>query len=156
MGRKSGSARRWFRCICARARSTEELLPWLYPKGISTGDFSEALCVLVGHAAQGLSSSTISREKMRWCEEHQAWSRRDLEDKRYVCIWADGVCFTPRMDSDRRCMLAVIGVDEHGEKDMLAIEDGFRGNADSWRDLLERLKSRGAGVLDGGAARCLP
>jgi len=60
------------------------------------------------------------------------------------------------MDSDRRCMLAVIGVDEHGEKDMLAIEDGFRGNADSWRDLLERLKSRGAGVLDGGAARCLP
>jgi transposase-like protein len=88
-----------------KAKSVEELLPWLYLKGISTGDFSEALAALPGPDAEGLSSSTITRLKAAWWSEYEAWRKRDLKGKRYVCIWADGVCFTPRLDGDRQCML---------------------------------------------------
>lgn len=126
-----------------KAKSVEELLPWLYLKGISTGDFGEALAALLGPDAEGLSSSTITRLKATWWEEYEAWRKRDLADKRYVYIWADGVYFTPRLDGDRQCMLVIIGADEYGEKDVLTIMDGFRENADSWRDLLRRLKKRG-------------
>ena len=126
-----------------KAKSVEELLPWLYLKGISTGDFSEALAALLGPDAEGLSSSTITRLKATWWEEYEVWRKRDLKGKRYVYIWADGVYFTPRMDGDRQCMLVIIGADEYGEKDVLAIMDGFRENADSWRDLLKGLKKRG-------------
>ncbi len=129
MGRRSGSAHRGFH----RGEVSGRTAVLAVLKGISTGDFSEALSALVGPVARGLSSSTISREKATWCEEHQAWSKRDLEGKRYVYIGADGAYFTPCMDNDRRCMLVVIGVDEHGEKDVLAIEDGFWENTDSWR-----------------------
>jgi len=129
-----------------KAKSVEELLPWLYLKGISTGDFSEALAALLGSGAEGLSSSTITRLKTTWREEYEAWRKRDLTGKRYVYIWADGVYFTPRLDGDRQCMLVIIGADEYGEKDVLAIMDGFRENADSWRDLLKGLKKRGLTV----------
>lgn len=126
-----------------KAKSVEELLPWLYLKGISTGDFSEALAALLGPDAEGLSASTITRLKAAWWDEFQTWSKRDLSGKRYVYIWADGVCFTPRLDGDRQCMLVIIGTDAYGEKDVLGIMDGFRENADSWRDLLRGLKKRG-------------
>ena len=126
-----------------KAKSVEELLPWLYLKGISTGDFSEALAALLGPEAEGLSASTISRLKKTWWDEFQVWSKRDLSTRRYVYFWADGVYFTPRPDGDRQCILVIIGADEYGEKDVLAIRDGFRENADSWRDLLRSLKKRG-------------
>ena len=129
-----------------KAKSVEELLPWLYLKGISTGDFSEALAALLGPDAEGLSSSTITRLKAAWWDEYEIWRKRDLTGKRYVYIWADGVYFTPRLDGDRQCMLVIIGADEYGEKDVLAIADGFRENADSWRDLLKGLKKRGLTV----------
>ena len=126
-----------------KSKSVEELLPWLYLKGISTGDFSEALAALLGPDAEGLSASTITRLKATWWEEYQAWRKRDLTGKRYVYIWADGVYFNPRLDDDRQCMLVIIGADEYGDKDVLGIMDGFRENADSWRDLLRGLKKRG-------------
>ena len=126
-----------------KAKSVEELLPWLYLKGISTGDFSEALAALLGPDAEGLSASTITRLKASWWEEYETWRKRDLSGKRYVYIWADGVYFTPRLDGDRQCMLVIIGADAYGEKDALAIMDGFRENADSWRDLLRSLRKRG-------------
>jgi putative transposase len=126
-----------------KAKSVEDLLPWLYLKGIPAGDFSEALAALLGPDAEGLSSSTITRLKAVWWEEYETWRKRDLKTRRYVYIWADGVYFTPRLDGDRQCMLVIIGADEYGEKDVLGIADGFRENADSWRDLLEGLKKRG-------------
>jgi transposase-like protein len=118
----------------------------LYLKSISTGDFSEALAALLGPDAEGLSSSTITRLKATWWEDYEAWRKRDLRGKRDVYIWADGVSFAPRLDGDRQYMLVIIGADEYGEKDVLAIRDGFRGNADSWRDLLKGLKKRGLTV----------
>ena len=126
-----------------KAKSVEELLPWLYLKGISTGDFSEALAALLGPDAEGLSASTITRLKASWWEEYETWRKRDLSGKRYVYIWADGVYFTPRLDGDRQCMLVIIGAYAYGEKDVLAIMDGFRENADSWWDLLRSLRKRG-------------
>lgn len=126
-----------------KSRSVEELLPVLYLKGISTGDFSEALETLLGPDAGGLSASTVSRLKARWQEEYEAWRGRDLSGRNFVYIWADGVYFSPRLDGDRQCMLVVIGADEHGEKEVLAIMDGFRESADSWSDLLRDLKERG-------------
>ncbi len=126
-----------------KSKSVEEVLPWLYLKGISTGDFSEALAALVGPDAEGLSSSTITRLKADWWAEYEAWRKRDLTDRRYVYFWADGVYFTPRLDDDRQCLLVIIGADEYGDKDILAIMDGFRENADSWRELLRSLKKRG-------------
>ena len=92
-----------------KSKSVEELLPWLYLKGISTGDFSEALAALLGPDAEGLSASTITRLKATWWEEYQIWRKRDLTAKRYVYIWADGVYFSPRLDDDRQCMLVIIG-----------------------------------------------
>ena len=90
-----------------KAKSVEDLLPWLYLKGISTGDFSEALAAPPGPDTEGLSSSTITRLKAVWWDEYEAWRQRDLKGKRYVYIWADGVYFTPRLDGDRQCMLMI-------------------------------------------------
>lgn len=126
-----------------KAKSVEELLPWLYLKGISTGDFGEALAALLGPDAEGLSASTITRLKASWWEEYETWRKRDLTGKRYVYIWADGVYFNPRLDDDRQCMLVIIGADEYGDKEVLGIMDGFRENADSWKELLRSLKKRG-------------
>jgi putative transposase len=126
-----------------RAKSIEELLPWLYLKGLSTGDFSEALAALLGPGAPGLSATTITRLKADWWDDYEHWSKRDLSARRYVYLWADGVYFTPRMDEDRQCMLVIIGADEWGNKDVLGLIDGFRESTQSWRELLLDLKRRG-------------
>ena len=126
-----------------KTRSVEEVLPWLYLKGISTGDFQEALQALLGSDAKGLSASTISRCKQIWEEEHETWSRRCLEQKRYVYIWADGVYFNIRSDDARQCILVIIGVTEHGRKEFIAIEDGYRESEQSWSELLLRIKAQG-------------
>ncbi|TXK94511.1 IS256 family transposase, partial [Methylococcaceae bacterium CS5] len=98
-----------------RTESIEELLPVLYLKGISTGDFSEALTSLLGANAKGLSAGTISRLKQQWEEEHKSWSKRDLERKKYVYIWADGVYFNIRSEEAKQCILVIIGVNDHGK-----------------------------------------
>jgi transposase-like protein len=125
-----------------RARSIEELIPWLYLKGISTGDYQEALAALLGDQAKGLSANTVSRLKKQWEDEHTEWRQRDLSDRRYVYWWADGVYSNVRMD-DRLCLLVIIGVTEQGRKELVAVEDGFRESADSWKTLLTGLRERG-------------
>ena len=124
----------------------EKLIPWLYLKGVSTGDFSDALAALVGPDAPGLSSATISRLKTAWQKELDQWQRRDLTDKRYVYFWADGIYCNVRMD-DKQCLLVIIGATEDGRKELVAIEGGFRESELSWKQLLLDLKRRG---LDNG------
>lgn len=126
-----------------RTGSIEELLPVLYLKGISTGDFSEGLKSLLGENAKGLSAGTISRLKKQWQEEHKRWSKRDLSLKKYVYIWADGVYFNIRSEETKQCILVVIGVNEHGKKELIAIEDGYRESTQSWTELLEDIRHRG-------------
>jgi putative transposase len=123
-----------------RARNVEELLPWLYLKGVSTGQFAEALAALLGPDAPGLSAATVRRLTEAWQEEHARWQRRDLSARRYVYLWADGVYFTPRLDHEWQCLLVLIGADVSGRKELLAVEDGFRESTQSWRELLLRLR----------------
>jgi putative transposase len=123
-----------------RTRNVEELLPWLYLKGVSTGQFEEALTALLGPDAPGLSASTVRRLVASWQQDHERWQRRDLSARRYVYVWADGVYFTPRLEHDRQCILVLIGADADGRKELLAIEDGFRESTQSWRELLLRLR----------------
>lgn len=125
-----------------KARDVESVLPWLYLKGVSTGDFQEALLALLGDA-DGLSPSVISRLKNKWYSEYEAWSRRDLSHKRYVYFWADGVYFNVRMENDRHCMLVIIGATEDGQKEILAIADGYRESTESWQEMLRDIKMRG-------------
>ncbi len=125
-----------------RAESIGELLPWLYLKGVSTGDFQEALASLLGKDAQGLSPNTITRLKAEWIEEHRNWSRRDFSKKRYVYWWADGIYSNVRM-GDKLCLLVIVGVTETGVKELVAVEDGYRESSDSWYGLLSSLRSRG-------------
>jgi putative transposase len=131
-----------------RTKNVEELLPWLYLKGISTGQFEEALAALLGTDAPGLSPTTVRRLTAAWQDEHDRWRQRDLSARRYVYLWADGVYFTPRLDHDRQCILVLIGADAQGRKELLAIEDGFRESAQSWRELLLRLRDQNGLVLD--------
>ncbi len=126
-----------------RTKSVETVLPWLYLKGISTGDFSEALAALLGENAKGLSSGTISRLKQVWIQEYDDWRTRDLSKERYVYIWADGIYFNVRSDDARHCILVIIGVTEGGHKEFLAIEDGYRESEESWTEVLLDLKARG-------------
>jgi transposase-like protein len=131
-----------------RTRNIEELLPWLYLKGVSTGQFEEALAALLGTDAPGLSAATVRRLTEAWQEEHERWQGRDLSSRRYVYLWADGVYFTPRLEHERQCMLVLIGADEQGRKELLAIEDGYRESAQSWRELLLRLRDENGLKLD--------
>jgi putative transposase len=131
-----------------RARNVEELLPWLYLKGISTGQFEEALTALLGPDAPGLSPATIRRLVGAWQAEHRRWQGRDLSAERYVYVWADGVYFTPRLEHDRQCVLVLIGADASGKKELLAIEDGFRESEQSWYELLVRLRDDNGLVID--------
>jgi putative transposase len=131
-----------------RTRNIEELLPWLYLKGVSTGQFNEALTALLGTGAPGLSAATVRRLTESWQEEHERWQKRDLSARRYVYLWADGVYFTPRLEHERQCMLVLIGADASGRKELLAIEDGFRESAQSWRELLLRLRDENGLKLD--------
>jgi transposase-like protein len=125
-----------------KTKSMEELIPWLYLKGISTGDFSEALAALVGKDAPGLSAPTISRLKTIWQEDLKQWQKRDLSNKRYVYIWADGIYCNVRME-ERQCLLVIIGATKEGKKELLALESGFRESELSWTELLLDLKHRG-------------
>ena len=126
-----------------RTRSIEELLPWLYLKGLSTGDFSEALAALLGKDARGLSAATISRLKEVWKGEYEHWTRRDLSGKNFVYLWVDGVHFGVRLEDASQCILVIIGATADGKKELLAMLDGYRESAESWKELLLDLKQRG-------------
>jgi len=130
-----------------KTRSIEELLPWLYLKGISTGDFNEALSALVGPECPGLSASTVTRLLEGWQAEYHEWSKRSLQDKHYVYLWVDGVHFNIRLEEDRQCILVLMGATDDGRKELIAIADGYRESEQSWLDLLLEVKSRGL-VID--------
>jgi len=126
-----------------RSPRLEEALPVLYLRGLSTGDFTEALPVLLGPEAAGLSASSINRLTKVWQEEYQIWRKRSLSDEDYVYIWADGVYFQVRLDEDRVACLVIIGVLADGRKQVIAIEDGYRESKESWASLLRDLRERG-------------
>jgi len=126
-----------------KARRIEAALPWLYLKGISTGKMREALEVLVGSEARGLSPSVISRLKREWEGEYEDWRKRDLSKERWVYLWVDGIYSGLRSEHQKLCVLVVIGVNERGEKHFLAIEDGVRESTQSWREVLLGMKERG-------------
>lgn len=126
-----------------RTKSIEELLPWLYLKGISTGDFSEALAALLGKNAPGLSATTISRLKEVWSDELKQWQQRSLKGKEYVYFWVDGVHFGARLEDASQCMLVIIGATKTGVKELVAVVDGYRESEQSWLEVLNDLKRRG-------------
>jgi len=126
-----------------RSVSVERLLPLLYLKGISTGDFQEALSPLFGEKAKNLSPGVISRLKADWENDYKAWSHRDLSSKNYVYWWADGIYLNARMEDASSCVLVIMGVTDNGTKELIAIEDGLRESKESWRNLLLSIKSRG-------------
>jgi transposase-like protein len=129
-----------------RTKSLEDLIPWLYLKGVSTGEFGEALQALVGADAKGLSATTITRLKGIWQHEFEEWSKRSLKGRRYVYMWADGIYFNVRLESPeskKQCILVLIGATEGGTKELVAIQDGFKESTESWREVLLDLKQRG-------------
>src|SRR4029079_1162524 len=129
-----------------RSRSLEVLIPILYLKGISTGDFEEALAALVGKDAPGLSASTIARLKEVWLAEHEHWRKRDLSAKRYVYVWADGIYLQARLEDAKQCILVIIGATPEGKKELLGFTDGARESAQDWRELLLDVQNRGLAV----------
>ena len=129
-----------------RSKSLEVLIPILYLKGVSTGDFEEALLALLGKDAGGLSASTIGRLKDAWSDEHARWSKRDLSAKRYVYFWADGIHVQARLEDDAQCLLVIIGATPEGKKELVGLIDGVRESTQSWRELLLDLKRRGLAV----------
>ncbi len=133
-----------------KTKSVEELIPWLYLKGVSTGGFTEALQALLGPDAPGLSATTITRLKTGWESEYQQWNRRSLEGKHYVYVWADGVYFNVRLESEgnhRQCILVLMGATANGKKELIAIIDGYRESEQSWKELLLDVRRRGL-VID--------
>jgi transposase-like protein len=126
-----------------RSKSLEVLIPILYLKGISTGDFEEALVALLGKDAGGLSASTVGRLKEAWSEEHRRWSKRDLSAKRYVYFWVDGIHVQARLEDDAQCLLVIIGATPEGKKELVGLTDGVRESTRSWKELLLDLKRRG-------------
>ena len=139
-----------------RTPSIDALIPALYLKGVSTAQFPEALRAILGEGVSGLSPANIVRLKALWDDEYQRWCRRDLTDKHYVYIWADGLYFNVRLAADRPCLLVVIGATRDGRKELVAIEDGQRESNLSWQALLQEVKARGltqapaVAVGDGG------
>ena len=130
---------RWAR----RSKSLDALLPVLYLRGISTGDFREALAALLGKDAPNLSPSVISRLTAEWKSEYDRWQERDLAARRYVYIWADGVYLQARMEDNAECMLVLIGATPEGKKELVGFQVGVRESAQSWRELLVEVKRRG-------------
>ena len=126
-----------------RSKSLEVLIPILYLKGVSTGDFEEALAALLGKDAGGLSASTVARLKEAWSEEHGRWSRRDLSSKRYIYFWVDGIHVQARLEDATQCLLVIIGATPEGKKELVGLIDGVRESAQSWKELLLDLKRRG-------------
>jgi len=129
-----------------RSKSLEVLIPILYLKGISTGDFADALIALLGRDAGGLSASTIGRLKEAWSEEHARWSKRDLSAKRYIYFWVDGIHVQARLEDTAQCLLIIIGATPEGRKELVGLTDGVRESAQSWRELLLDLKRRGLSI----------
>ena len=126
-----------------KTASLEAAIPWLYLKGVSTGEMAGALEVLVGSEAKGLSASTVARLKQTWAEDYKAWCNTRLEKDRWVYLWADGIYSGLRAEDAKLCALVIIGVNERGQKRFLAIEDGIRESSQSWREVLLKLKDRG-------------
>src|SRR5262245_23174227 len=126
-----------------KTKSVEELIPWLYLKGVSSGDFSEALAALLGRDAPGLSATTVTRLKAIWQQDFETWNKRSLAGKHYVYVWADGVYFNIRLEDERQCILVLLGATADGRKELIAIADGFRESEVSWRDLLRDCQERG-------------
>lgn len=132
-----------------KSRAIEELIPWLYLKGISTGDFSEALQSLIGPNASGFSANVIVRLKEQWSQEYDTWSRRDLAGKHYVYLWADGIYANVRLEDEansRQCLLVLMGATAEGVKELIAVIDGYRESKQSWMELLLDLKHRGLSI----------
>ena len=133
-----------------RTKAMEELIPWLYLKGVSTGQFQEALQALVGIDAAGLSPSTITRLTVAWREDYKAWSRRSLEGKQYVYVWADGVHCNIRLEdaeNQRQCMLVLMGATPQGKKELISVVEGYRESTESWLEVLRDCRQRGL-VID--------
>jgi transposase-like protein len=127
-----------------KSKSIEELIPWLYLKGISTGGFSDALAALVGTSTPGFSAGVIARLKESWEAEYKRWNSRDLTGKNYVYIWVDGVHCNVRLgEQDRQCFLVILGATADGDKELIAVADGFRESEQSWKELLLDIRSRG-------------
>jgi putative transposase len=126
-----------------RTTSLDALLPILYLRGISTGDFQEALAALLGKDAPNLSPAVISRLTTEWQADYHAWQKRDLSARRYVYVWADGVYLQARMEANAECMLVLIGATPEGKKELVGFQTGVRESAQSWRELLVDLKRRG-------------
>lgn len=129
-----------------KAKSVEELIPYLYLKGVSTGDFTDALQAILGPGCPGQSASTVTRLKGVWEQEYEAWSKRSLEGKEYVYVWADGIHANIRLEEDRQCLLVLMGATKDGKKELIAMTDGHRESAESWRALLLDVKRRGLAV----------
>src|SRR5881398_2275456 len=126
-----------------RSKSLAALIPILYLRGISSGDFEDALAALLGPDAGGLSASSIARLKEAWSDEHVRWSKRDLSAKRYVYFWVDGIHVQARLEEDAQCLLVIIGATPEGKKELVGLIEGVRESVQSWRDLLLDLKRRG-------------
>lgn len=126
-----------------RSPRLEEAVPVLYLRGLSTGDFSEALQALLGSAASGFSATTVTRLLKVWQEEYRTWRKRSLAGKEYVYVWADGVYFNVRLEEDRLACLVIVGVLPNGRKEVIALEDGYRESTESWASVLRDLKRRG-------------
>lgn len=129
-----------------RSKSVEELLPWMYLKGISTGDFQETLGSILGADAPGLSPGVISRLKSDWIADYDDWNKRSLKGKHFVYIWCDAVYFGIRGENDKSCVLVIIGATATGHKELVALSDGLRESKESWHSLLSDLKKRGLTV----------
>jgi len=126
-----------------RSPKVAEVIPILYLRGLSTGDFREALPVLLGEDAAGLSATNITRLTADWEREYREFQQRDLSDRDYVYVWADGIHFNIRLEDDRLCTLVLIGVRPDGEKELIAVDDGYRESSESWASVLRSLKRRG-------------
>jgi transposase-like protein len=129
-----------------RTKSLDALIPVLYLRGISSGDFQEALAALLGKDAPNLSPAVLGRLKGRWREEFERWQQRDLSARRYVYIWADGVYLQARMEPEKQCILVLIGATPEGKKELIGFQNGYRESTQSWSELLADLKSRGLSV----------
>ena len=126
-----------------RSKSIDELIPWLYLRGISSGNFTEALQALAGPDAKALSANVVTRLTETWKQEYEIWNRRDLSNCRYVYLWADGIHFNIRLEEERQCILVLMGATQDGRKELVGILDGYRESEQSWRELLLELKNRG-------------
>jgi putative transposase len=137
-----------------RSPKVTEVLPILYLRGLSTGDFREAMPALLGEDASGLSPTAITRLTAEWEKEYEQYRNRDLSDRDYVYVWADGVHFNIRLEDERLCTLVLLGARADGTKELIAVEDGYRESTESWATVLRSLKRRGmrapvVGVGDG-------